>query len=164
LIKELTNQDTSSRLQIHEADTLEYPRKATHKWMRRQPSVAVIRFSCARPIDARSQQGHVFIMLVNKGCVQTAEVSPSHPALAGHFSGNPIVPGALILTYVQEAAVKATGGYVIGVMLAKFHAPLKPAQPFKIELQANGPEVVRFRVMTGEILVANGDLRVTFSR
>ena len=59
-------------------------------------------------------------------------ISVGHPALPGHFPGNPIVPGALILSEVIQAA---TPQYrIIGVAAAKFITPLRPGTPFYIEL------------------------------
>ena len=55
-----------------------------------------------------------------------------HPALPGHFPGNPIVPGALILGEVLRAAARQQR--ITGVAAAKFLAPLRPDTPFHIEL------------------------------
>jgi 3-hydroxyacyl-[acyl-carrier-protein] dehydratase len=52
-------------------------------------------------------------------------IAPEHPALAGHFPGNPIVPGVVILSRVLASAC-AQGWLVLGVMQAKFSAPLLP--------------------------------------
>jgi 3-hydroxymyristoyl/3-hydroxydecanoyl-(acyl carrier protein) dehydratase len=92
--------------------------------------------------------------------VELAQISPSHPALAGHFPGNPIVPGVLILTYVEEAVAKAIGARVSEVVLAKFHAPLRPTECFTIQLRDLAADVISFRVEADATLVANGKLRV----
>ena len=92
--------------------------------------------------------------------VERAEVSPSHPALAGHFPNNPIVPGVLILAHVQDAVTRATGARVAEVVTAKFHSFLTPTESFSIEVRKNPRDIVSFRVDSGMRLVAEGKLRL----
>ncbi len=89
------------------------------------------------------------------------EVSPLHPALAGHFPGNPIVPGVVILRRVCRAVAEAHGAAVSAVPVVKFHAPLRPAEPFDIGLEPAGEGSVSFRVVRGETLIAAGTVRFT---
>lgn len=58
----------------------------------------------------------------------------SHPALAGHFPGNPIVPGALLLSEVAAAALAELRCTVQSVRRAKFRRPLLPDQPYELVL------------------------------
>jgi 3-hydroxyacyl-[acyl-carrier-protein] dehydratase len=96
--------------------------------------------------------------------VETAEISPDHPALAGHFAGNPIAPGALLLVYVEGAVSRAFGRGVLHVVLARFHAPLQPSQSFTIELQQRHGDLVDFRVAVAGKLIAGGKLRLIAER
>jgi 3-hydroxyacyl-[acyl-carrier-protein] dehydratase len=88
------------------------------------------------------------------------EISGAHPALAGHFPGNPIVPGVVILSRVCRAVAEAYGAAVAAVPLVKFHAPLRPAEPFDIGLEPAGEGAVGFRVVRGETLIAAGTVRI----
>jgi 3-hydroxymyristoyl/3-hydroxydecanoyl-(acyl carrier protein) dehydratase len=88
------------------------------------------------------------------------EISPLHPALAGHFPGNPIVPGVVILRRVCRAVAAAQGGAVTAVPVVKFHAPLRPAEPFDISFEPAGGGGMNFRVERGDTLIAAGTVRV----
>ncbi|HEV7477578.1 MAG TPA: 3-hydroxyacyl-ACP dehydratase [Burkholderiales bacterium] len=87
------------------------------------------------------------------------EVGPAHPALAGHFPGNPIVPGALLLARVARAAAAAFGAGVAGAPAVKFLAPLRPGERFEVELEA-AKALVKFRVLRGATLIAAGTLKL----
>ena len=88
------------------------------------------------------------------------EISRAHPALAGHFPGNPMVPGVVILGRVCRAVAEAHGAAVAAVTVVKFHAPLRPAEPFDIGLESAGEGAVGFRVVRGETLIATGAVRI----
>ena len=69
-------------------------------------------------------------------------VSLNHAALPGHFPGNPIVPGVVILSYVTEAIRSQLPSIVLGTLLSmRFHAPLRPGQPFTVHAELRGDQV-----------------------
>jgi 3-hydroxymyristoyl/3-hydroxydecanoyl-(acyl carrier protein) dehydratase len=88
-------------------------------------------------------------------------VAAGHPALAGHFPGDPIVPGALILCRVLEAAREAIGAHFVPVSipLARFHAPLRPGEDFVCAIERVDATTFKFRVRRGSDLVASGTMR-----
>jgi 3-hydroxyacyl-[acyl-carrier-protein] dehydratase len=89
----------------------------------------------------------------------TMRISASHPALPGHFPGRPIVPGAVLLQCVVEAAAQANPSRsVSGVKRIKFLSMLPPEQPFSIEFEQPGTSGVRFRVQSAGAAVADGQL------
>lgn len=92
---------------------------------------------------------------------ETCRVIPAaHPALAGHFPGNPIVPGVVILDEVVQAMADwQPNRRLCGAPSVKFLAPLRPAQGFTIRLADPGSGRVRFECLREDgQLVAQGVL------
>lgn len=89
----------------------------------------------------------------------TLRVPAQHPALTGHFPGNPIVPGVVILEAVISAAEAwlCADFHVDGLSHAKFLAPLKPDEAARIELVLRGP-LLEFSVYRGQVTIAKGTL------
>jgi acyl-CoA synthetase (AMP-forming)/AMP-acid ligase II len=85
-------------------------------------------------------------------------IPTDHPALPGHFPGNPIVPGVVILARIA-AAIRATYPHIeLGTLLnARFHAPLRPDTAFDVQAQFQ-EEQVRFKVLLtdSDVLIASG--------
>jgi 3-hydroxyacyl-[acyl-carrier-protein] dehydratase len=64
-----------------------------------------------------------------------------HATAAGHFPGNPIIPGALLLDEVLQAIVThADGGKDIAIRSAKFFRPVRPGDSVTLhwQIMANG--------------------------
>ena len=94
---------------------------------------------------------------MNESCKFALRIEPAHPALAGHFPGNPVVPGVVLLERVA-AACKAWRGARVAQCDAKFMRPLLPGEDAVIELREDGVRV-RFSVMDGDdALFARGVL------
>lgn len=87
---------------------------------------------------------------------QTAlRIDAAHPALAGHFPGNPVVPGVVLLERVA-AALRAWRGERVAKLDAKFVQPLLPAEDAVIELHAEAARV-RFTVTRADgVALARG--------
>jgi 3-hydroxymyristoyl/3-hydroxydecanoyl-(acyl carrier protein) dehydratase len=91
--------------------------------------------------------------------VATFRVAHDHPALPGHFPGNPIVPGVVILDAVIGAAERWVGGplHITGLPNTKFLSPLRPGVDARVELERRGSSVA-FTVVAGGTIVAKGSL------
>ena len=93
----------------------------------------------------------------------TREVPADHPAFPGHFPGQPLLPGALILAEVREAIARVPAlvtrlGAEPTLAAAKFLAPVGPGATLAIELQPESGATggVRFEVRSGDVLAASG--------
>lgn len=83
-------------------------------------------------------------------------IAPDHPALEGHFPGQPIVPAVVILDAVLAAAGQLPAASpVTGVIQAKFTAALRPGQSCAIHF-APGRAGLRFTCTAGTVLIASG--------
>lgn len=86
-------------------------------------------------------------------------ISPDHPSLAGHFPGNPIVPGVVLLDEVLAALREWQPDFRLASMPSvKFLNPLRPGEPFSIRLEQTTQDF-RFECFTPEHLLAKGALR-----
>lgn len=85
-----------------------------------------------------------------------------HPAFPGHFPGNPVVPGVLLLEQVVSF-LEAANGPLPAVRLpqVKFLQPLLPGQDAVLEVVLRGPGRWRFRVLRGDVVLATGDITGT---
>jgi hypothetical protein len=81
-----------------------------------------------------------------------------HPTGPGHFPGNPIIPGALLLDEVVAAVCPNIQSGAIEA--AKFHHPVRPGDTIAVTYQSDG-QTSRFECRlanTGQIVVS-GTLR-----
>lgn len=86
-------------------------------------------------------------------------VAADHPALAGHFPGDPVVPGVLLLDLVVEVARELIGGRPLrAVPSVKFLVPLRPGQPFRIRVESRDGGRLRFSCRSQGRLAAEGRL------
>jgi 3-hydroxyacyl-[acyl-carrier-protein] dehydratase len=85
-------------------------------------------------------------------------ISADHPCLPGHFPGQPVVPGVVVLDEVLALARASFGERALARLpQLKFAAPLLPEQRAELSFEPR-EERLRFRVMRGEDLIASGEL------
>lgn len=87
-------------------------------------------------------------------------VAATHPALPGHFPRSPIVPGAWLLTLVEACCREHFRAEIAMAQLdfVRFRKPLRPDQPFRIELDVESGGRIRFAIVTDDAQIADGRL------
>lgn len=90
----------------------------------------------------------------------TRMMASDHAAAQGHFPGDPIIPGAVILDEVLAAAENqlGLGPAAWTVAHAKFLSPLRPGEALTIRFERRPGADLRFRCEAGTRLVASGVL------
>ena len=90
-------------------------------------------------------------------------IATDHPSAAGHFPGNPIVPGAVLLSEVFAAWQRITGSPdgVIDLRSAKFISPTRPGDRVIIQFDPAATGSVKFTCAVGPTLVVSGVLGYT---
>ena len=78
----------------------------------------------------------------------------AHPCYAGHFPGDPIVPGVLLLDLIVEALGRGAPRLIGSV---KFHRAVRPGDGFTLRCRSEG-ETLSFRGVDGERLLLEGTL------
>lgn len=93
-------------------------------------------------------------------------ITPIHiavddPVFDGHFPDHPIVPGALLLDEVLQAAAMAHPGRQWRLQSGKFVHPAVPGDALEVALShPSTSATLNFRVTAGERLIASGSLQI----
>ncbi|HTI94907.1 MAG TPA: hydroxymyristoyl-ACP dehydratase [Rudaea sp.] len=86
-------------------------------------------------------------------------IAASHPALPGHFPGDPIVPGVVLLERVVAAVERAFAANVAGLPQVKFLRPLRPGEDAELRIERSGTSA-KFSIARGQELIASGTLEL----
>jgi 3-hydroxymyristoyl/3-hydroxydecanoyl-(acyl carrier protein) dehydratase len=90
----------------------------------------------------------------------TLDIPADHAAFAGHFPGNPLVPGVVLLDETLHAVASARGvaPAALAVAAAKFLSAARPGEQLQLVIEPGGNEQLDFRIHAPDRIVASGTL------
>jgi 3-hydroxyacyl-[acyl-carrier-protein] dehydratase len=92
---------------------------------------------------------------------------PSHPAFAGHFPQQPIVPGALLLDAALQAieAADPSGPSAVGYHVAavKFFRPVGPGEALALSWASAPDGKIQFEWCSDTDRIASGSVRAEYT-
>jgi 3-hydroxyacyl-[acyl-carrier-protein] dehydratase len=85
-------------------------------------------------------------------------VDPTHPALAGHFPGDPIVPAVVLMRFVAQTLERG-GRTLSAVERMKFLRPVRPGEVIDVTVTSSPGERGGVEIAIDGMLVASGAWR-----
>jgi 3-hydroxymyristoyl/3-hydroxydecanoyl-(acyl carrier protein) dehydratase len=88
------------------------------------------------------------------------DFAADHAAARGHFPGNPIIPGALLLSETLRAIEADLGKSLLlwEIKSAKFVHPVRPGERVSIDLSRCDEKRISFSCKVGATMVLAGEL------
>ncbi|MGV8990324.1 MAG: hypothetical protein ACOH1Q_02855 [Thiobacillus sp.] len=85
-------------------------------------------------------------------------IPADHPAYAGHFPGQPILPGVVLLDAAMHALAKVQGNPTASgqIKSVKFLSPVLPGEPLALYYTASAAGGFRFELRSDARTVASG--------
>ena len=87
---------------------------------------------------------------------EVVRIPETHPSLPGHFPGEPVVAGVIILDRVAARLERAGLGALKRISAVKFRVPLLPEQDAELHIAVSGKKL-RFRLSRDGSLLTSGD-------
>ena len=92
--------------------------------------------------------------------VETFCIDAAHPSLPGHFPGQPVVAGVVLLDQVAACLHRHHAGRFARLPAVKFLAPLLPNQVATLHFTLDGPRA-RFRILRDDATILSGEAELT---
>lgn len=88
-------------------------------------------------------------------------IAADHPSLPGHFPGQPIVPGVVLLAEIFARIEDAFPGTCVAVLLhAKFLAPVRPGEAIALSFEPPVAGRVGFAGLVAGTRVLHGTVQL----
>src|SRR5262249_61793756 len=87
-------------------------------------------------------------------------INLEHPSLVGHFPGEPIVPGAILLDHAISYVERSSAKRVSRVAVAKFIVPVRPRQVVVITVDTTAYDRVSLLGAVADVKVLSATLRL----
>lgn len=87
---------------------------------------------------------------------ETLCIPASHPSLPGHFPGEPVVAGVIVLDRLAASLERSGHGALQRISSVKFRAPLLPDEVAEIHVAVSAKQV-RFRISRDGELLTSGE-------
>lgn len=86
-------------------------------------------------------------------------IGADHPALPGHFPGQPVVPGVVLLDRVAAAIAEWKSARIVGMPPVKFLQALLPGENAELRLE-DSTGGVRFHISRAGTAIATGLIEI----
>ncbi|MFC5430606.1 AMP-binding protein [Paraburkholderia denitrificans] len=132
------------------------PRNATGKL----PRDVLATLVAQRPNEAQPETQPAQENAASNTAPLTFTIPADHPALPGHFPGQPIVPGVVLLDHALMALGAALNRSFdrCRINSAKFLSPAAPGETLDVGFESTASGAIRFTVRAGQREVASGVL------
>ncbi|SMM99137.1 (3R)-hydroxymyristoyl-[ACP] dehydratase [uncultured Candidatus Thioglobus sp.] len=88
-------------------------------------------------------------------------VADEHPSLAGHFPGNPIVPGAVIIEQIMQGFCALNEAKEIASLVTiKLMKPILPQQQVRVHFKEISAVLFSFECITNKEVSVIGRLKI----
>jgi 3-hydroxymyristoyl/3-hydroxydecanoyl-(acyl carrier protein) dehydratase len=92
--------------------------------------------------------------------VMTLDIPADHAAFAGHFPGNPLVPGVVLLdeTLYLVAGARGVAPQKCSILAVKFLSAAHPGEPLQLSIEPGAGQRLGFAIRAPDRVVASGIL------